>query len=70
MDLEQYRQYLELVPFGKRLPGAVYVHREGAGLLGEGLDRLAVQVAVAFSQSTSIDDAFLNGLQTIMYRFL
>ena len=40
MEFAEYKNFVERVPFGKRLPGAVYVLRgEGAGF-GEPLDEL------------------------------
>ena len=38
MDLEQYKECLGQIPFGKRLPSALYVYRDAATRLGEPLD--------------------------------
>ena len=38
MDLLQYKQCLEQLPFGKRLPSALYVYRDPRTRLGEPLD--------------------------------
>ena len=44
MNLTEHRQPVEAVPYGKRLPSATYVFREGASL-GEKLDALLTQSA-------------------------
>lgn len=48
MQLEGYQTLLAGLPFGKRLPTAVYVFREGMATLGAELDLLVAQVVGAF----------------------
>jgi hypothetical protein len=40
MNLAEYRQYVEAIPYGKRLPSALYVFRADGASLGEKLDAL------------------------------
>ena len=44
MQLSEYQRAIARIPFGKRLPTAIYVIRDGATSLGEELDRLIGQV--------------------------
>ena len=50
MKLAEYRAQLGRIPFGKRLPTALYVHRDGLanldGPLGTVLDRLVAHYQV------------------------
>ena len=46
MNLAEYRQYVEAIPYGKRLPLALYVFRADGASLGEKLDALLARVAV------------------------
>jgi hypothetical protein len=48
MDLQEYKNLVGQLGFGKQLPTAIYVYRDGAGSLGEEADRLVAQVAAAF----------------------
>ena len=51
MQLEEYKSYVGQVPFGKRLPGAVYVLRgEGVGF-GEALDSLLKRLEAKYEIS-------------------
>jgi hypothetical protein len=45
MDLAEYRQLIERIPYGKRLPSAVYVFREKTSTFGEKLDALLRRIA-------------------------
>ena len=47
MNLAEYRQHVEAVPYGKRLPSALYVFRAADASLGEELDSLLARVAAA-----------------------
>jgi hypothetical protein len=53
MKLDEYRDQVASIPFGKRLPGAVYVHRDAGGDFGAPLNAL-----VAMPCSARIGDAF------------
>jgi hypothetical protein len=44
MKLAEYRQQVESIPFGKRLPSALYVYRAGVVSFGEKLDLLIAQI--------------------------
>jgi DNA phosphorothioation-associated putative methyltransferase len=44
MKLDEFRQHVESIPFGKRLPSALYVYRDGVTSFGEKLDLLLAQV--------------------------
>lgn len=55
MNLDQYQQALAKLPFGKRLPGAIYVYRDAGVSLGEELDRLVAQVGIAFQVGTEFN---------------
>jgi hypothetical protein len=48
MTLAEYQQILADIPFGKRLPGAVYVFRGDQCSLGRDLDLLVPQLAIKF----------------------
>jgi hypothetical protein len=48
MDLHDYKRRVEQLSFGKKLPTAAYVFRDGRTSLGEALDGLVSQVVVAF----------------------
>jgi DNA phosphorothioation-associated putative methyltransferase len=48
MTLPEYQAAVEGVPFGKRLPTAVYVYRGDQISLGERVDRLVAQIVAAF----------------------
>ena len=48
MDLCEYQSCLEEIPYGKRLPGALYIYRDGASRLGEKLEALLARIAVIF----------------------
>ena len=45
MNLAEYRQHVEAIPYGKRLPSAIYVFRVEGASLGEKLDALLTRVA-------------------------
>ena len=45
MTLAEYQSCLAVLPHGKRLPGAVYLHREGLAVVAPELDRLLQHVA-------------------------
>jgi hypothetical protein len=45
MNLAEYRQQVEAIPYGKRLPSALYVFRAEGASLGEKLDALLTRVA-------------------------
>ncbi|MEI6392837.1 MAG: hypothetical protein WCT12_17250 [Verrucomicrobiota bacterium] len=51
MNLGEYKEQVGRIPFGKRLPTALYVHREGlagvGGSLGTMLDQVVGAVAAA-----------------------
>jgi hypothetical protein len=55
MDLAEYRELVDRIPFGKRLHTAVYIYREGlvgvGGSLGKVLDQVVAryQVSVEFN---------------------
>jgi len=40
MNLAEYRQHIEAIPYGKRLPSALYVFRIDGASFGEKLDAL------------------------------
>ena len=44
MKLDDFRQHVESIPFGKRLPSALYVYRDGATPFSEKLDLLLRQI--------------------------
>ena len=48
VNLLQYQRCLEQIPFGKRLPGALYVVREEASDFGAELNQLLSQLVVVF----------------------
>ena len=45
MNLAEYRQHVEAIPYGKRLPSALYVFRAEGASLGKKLDALLTRVA-------------------------
>jgi len=47
MKLAEYRQHIEAIRYGKRLPSALYVFRADGASLGETLNALLTQVAIA-----------------------
>src|SRR5438034_9436407 len=44
MDLNEYRQRLEQISYGKRLPSALYLYRDGGASFGKELDDLVVKL--------------------------
>ena len=48
MNLLEYQSCLAQIPFGKRLPGALYVVRDEGSDFGTGLNQLLAQLAVVF----------------------
>jgi hypothetical protein len=40
MNLGEYKEQLSRIPYGKRLPTALYLHREGLAALGGSLGAL------------------------------
>lgn len=48
MNLQQYQRCLEQLSFGKRLPGALYVVRDGVRDVGAELNQLLAQLVVVF----------------------
>jgi len=47
MNLAEYRQQVEAILYGERLPSALYVFRAEGASLGEKLDALLTRVAIA-----------------------
>jgi len=63
MEFAEYKSCVERVPFGKRLPGAVYVLRqEGVGF-GEPLDSLLRRLVTKYGKSTERHTRPRNGLE-------
>jgi hypothetical protein len=48
MTLAQFRQHIDAIPYGKRLPTALYVYRGDGATFGEALDSLLACLAAAF----------------------
>jgi hypothetical protein len=48
MTIDEYREEVESLPYGKRLPSAVYLYRDGATTFGEKLDTLLRQLGETF----------------------
>jgi hypothetical protein len=48
VDLCEYQSCLEEIPYGKRLPGALYIYRDDASRLGEKLEALLARIASIF----------------------
>src|SRR5262245_465769 len=48
MTLAEYQELLSRIPYGKRLPGALYVFREEASDFSVELNQLLAQLAVVF----------------------
>src|SRR5512141_729770 len=48
MQLSAYHRAVEALPFGKRLPAAIYVYREDRISFGPELDQLLAQLESAF----------------------
>jgi len=48
MNMDEYRQQVGQIPYGKRLPTALYVHREGLAALGGTLGAVLDQVVVRY----------------------
>ncbi len=49
MDIQEYRAILANFPCGKRLPTALYVHRDEKLSLGEKMDRLLAKLMEAYA---------------------
>ena len=48
MNLQEYQSCLAQIPFGKRLPGALYVIRDEGSDFGTGLNQLLAQLVIVF----------------------
>ena len=48
MNLVEYKQCVEQLPYGKRLPAALYVHRDGGSSFGEKLDLLISKLVTRY----------------------
>jgi hypothetical protein len=55
MNLREYREQVGRIPYGKRLPTALYVHREGLANLGDGLGALLDQVVARYQVSAEFN---------------
>ncbi len=53
MKLDEFRQQVEGIPFGKRLPSALYVYRDGVTSFGEKLDLLLAKITTTCGISSS-----------------
>jgi hypothetical protein len=51
MNLAEYRQHVEAIPYGKRLPSALYVYRDGMSTFGKKLDEMLDLAAQAYGAS-------------------
>jgi hypothetical protein len=55
MELHEYQASLEKVPFGKRLPGALYIFRTADAKLGDELDALLVKWVQRYEISEEVN---------------
>jgi DNA phosphorothioation-associated putative methyltransferase len=55
MNLREYREQVGRIPYGKRLPTALYVHREGLANLGDSLGALLDQVVARYQVSAQFN---------------
>jgi hypothetical protein len=55
MDLSEYRSCVQQIPFGKRLPSAVYVLRAGGQRLGQLLDTLLERLEKKYEISSDFN---------------
>jgi hypothetical protein len=55
MTLAEYRNYVGQIPFGKRLPGALYVYLSGRSPLGAALDSLLQTLVRRYDISNEFD---------------
>jgi len=49
MDFPQYKELVQAIPIGKRLPDSIYVHESALSNLPQGLSKLALRIADALS---------------------
>jgi DNA phosphorothioation-associated putative methyltransferase len=55
MNLGEYKEQVGRIPYGKRLPTALYVHREGLANLGGGLGVMLDQVVARYQVSAEFN---------------
>ena len=55
MNLADYKEQVRRIPHGKRLPGAVYVHRAGLADLGGSLGALLDQIVARYQISAEFN---------------
>jgi hypothetical protein len=56
VNLPEYREHVEAIPYGKRLPSALYVFRAEGASLGEKLDALLTRVAATCGADARVRD--------------